>query len=346
MGFLAPDPQPDLQPLLDEPGDDRQVARRAPEIDAHGIELLDRDQRGRVVHRGRRTDKVAELHLQLADPALDRREHPAVAEIDLGGLEIGPGLVDLGLGRQDVDLVIGQRLLQAGAVRLDLGRALLDLGLGLVIIFLGSCLPRHQVAFPALLHPIELKLGLVEGDPGFGHLLGPGLLGLLERGLGLLEDRLRLRDLDLERLFFDDQQKLVFLDVRALGEMHLLEEPLHPRSDRHLVECPRRPVGKADDRHVHLAGPYHSDRRHRGLAWSGGRRARAVAAAQGRSHRRQGACRQQVEPAPWTVEVIHGRPCDKRRKSGEGAGSELDSSRQASHLRHEPGSAPSSGCTM
>ena len=93
--------------------------------------------------------------------------------------------------------------------------------------------------------------------------------------------RLGLCDLDPERLFLDHQQELAFLDVRALLEVPLLQKPLHPRPDGHLIQCPGGAVGMADDRHVHLAGPHHRDRRHRGLR--GAAAVRPVAAARGRA---------------------------------------------------------------
>ena len=86
MGLLAADLELHFEPFLHEHGDDRQITRCRPEIDAHGVKLLDRHQRGRIAGRGRRTDQVAELDLQLADPAVDRGEHPAIVEIDLGRL--------------------------------------------------------------------------------------------------------------------------------------------------------------------------------------------------------------------------------------------------------------------
>ena len=74
---------------------------------------------------GRRADEVAELDLGQADPAVDRRGHPAVAQVDLGVDDRGLRPVDVGLGGEDVRLVVGLGLLQAGLVGLDLRRVLL-----------------------------------------------------------------------------------------------------------------------------------------------------------------------------------------------------------------------------
>ena len=86
-------------------------------------------------------------------------------------------------------------------------------------------------------------------------------LGLLERRLGRRELCLGLLELDLVRLLLDHQQELALLDVRAIIEMLLLEEPLHAGPDRHIVEGPRRADRIDDDRHGHPPRFHHGDRR-------------------------------------------------------------------------------------
>src|SRR5436305_1184091 len=54
------------------------------DVDPHRVELAD-DRELREVGaaaRGRRADEVAELDLNQADPAVDRRRHPAVAQVE------------------------------------------------------------------------------------------------------------------------------------------------------------------------------------------------------------------------------------------------------------------------
>ena len=63
-----------------------------------------------------------------------------------------------------------------------------------------------------------------------------GVLGLLQGGLGLLERRLGIGELGLEGLLVDDEQELALLDVGALLEMDLLEEPADAGPDRDLLE--------------------------------------------------------------------------------------------------------------
>ena len=90
-------------------------------------------------------DQVADLDLELADPAVDRGVHPAITQVELGIIDGGLGPGDLGLGAGDVDLIVGLRLFEAGLIGFDLGRALLALGLGLVVIVLGGGLAGQQV---------------------------------------------------------------------------------------------------------------------------------------------------------------------------------------------------------
>ena len=88
------------------------------------------------------SDEVSQLYLELAGPAVDRGNHPAISQIDLGGFEVGFGLVDLGLGSEDVDVVIGHRLLQGGTGRLNRRCRLGDPRLGPIVVFLRAGLSR------------------------------------------------------------------------------------------------------------------------------------------------------------------------------------------------------------
>ena len=99
-------------------------------------------------------------------------------------------------------------------------------------------------------------------DLCLGDLPGLGVLRPLQRGLGLFELRLGLGELGLEGLLVDDEQELALLDVGALLEVDLLEEPAHPGADRDLLEGPRRPDRLRHDGDGHPAGL--DDGHHRG----------------------------------------------------------------------------------
>ena len=164
-------------------------------------------------------DQVAELDLQLADPPVDRGEHPAIAQIDLGIFDRGLGPGDFRLGVVDVDPVVGLGLFQAGLIGLDLGRALLALGFGLVVIVLRRGLARQQVSLAALLDLVETQLGLIECQLGLRDLRAFEAVAFLERRLGRRELCLGLLELHLVRLFLDHEQELTLLDVLAILEM-------------------------------------------------------------------------------------------------------------------------------
>jgi len=60
--------------------------------------------------------------LSQANPAVDRRGEPAIAQIDLGVDDLGLGPVDVCPGGKDGGVVVGLGLFQAGLVGVDLGR--------------------------------------------------------------------------------------------------------------------------------------------------------------------------------------------------------------------------------
>jgi hypothetical protein len=112
------------QPTLHQPRQQRQVACGREQIDPHRVELPDAHQVGVLL----RSDKVGGLDEHLADLAIDRRIHLAIAQVDLRVLDVGLGRIDLGLGREDVRFVIGPRLLHLLKVGLDLCATLLERG--------------------------------------------------------------------------------------------------------------------------------------------------------------------------------------------------------------------------
>ena len=169
------------------------------------------------------------------------RIHPAIAQVDLGAPDRGPGRVHLRLGGEDVRLVVGLRLLDAGAVGLDLRLALLAIRLGPVELLARAGLALHEVAGPRLLDPGQHQERLVERQLRLGDLAGLGLLGLLQGRLRLGQVRLGQLELDPERLLVDGQEELALLDVGALLEVPLLEEPLDPRPDVDRLDRLRRP---------------------------------------------------------------------------------------------------------
>ena len=119
-------------PVPEQGGGLRQVARRGPQVEPHGVELLDRDQLGLAGV----ADQVAQLDFQLADPSVDRGVHLAVPRLISASSTAAWALPTSALARVDVDLEVGRRLVKVGAVGVDLGRALQLLGLGFVIVFL------------------------------------------------------------------------------------------------------------------------------------------------------------------------------------------------------------------
>src|SRR5262249_23020876 len=213
-------------------------------------------------------DQVAELDLELPDPPVDRGEHPAVIQVDLSILHRGGGPGDVGLGGLDVDGVIGDGLSRAGPIGVDLGRALLALGFGLIEILLRRRLAREQVARPTLLDLVEAILGMCQLESRLGYFARLRGSRLLERGAIRAELGLRLVELDLKRLFFDDEQELILLDVPAIFKVLFLEETADTGADRDFLQCARRTDRADDDRQGHLARFRHDD----GWRWRGSRR--------------------------------------------------------------------------
>ena len=85
----------------------------------------------------------------------------------------------LGLGGEDVGLVVGLRLVEVGLVGLDLGLVLLAGRLGLVHLLVGAGAAGHQVALARLAEPGQLELRLVERELRLGHLPRPRLFAFL-----------------------------------------------------------------------------------------------------------------------------------------------------------------------
>ena len=255
----------DREPLGDQPRHPVEVAGGDLDVDAHRVELPDDRQLGVVgaAAPGRRADEVAQLDLGQADPAVDRRGHPAVAQVDLGVGDPGLRPGDVGLGGEDVRLVVGLGLLQAGLVGLDLRRVLLaDRLLALDVLDRGG-VPLQQRLLAPLLDLGEREHRLAERELCRRDLPRLGVLRLLQGGLGLLQRRLGLGELGLEGLLVDDEQELARLDVAALLEVDLLEEPAHPGADGDLLEGPRRPDRLGHDRDGHPPGLDDGDHRGR-----------------------------------------------------------------------------------
>ena len=129
----------------------REIPSGRAEVQSHRIELLDRDQLGRLAI----ADQVADLDLQLADAPIDGCHHPAIAQIEVGIVDAGLGSGEVGLGGLDIDPIIGLLLLQVGAIGLDLSRGLLELSLGLIVVVLRRRLARKQAAFAPFLDAVE-----------------------------------------------------------------------------------------------------------------------------------------------------------------------------------------------
>ena len=163
MRAIALDKHVDVDaPRLLECGRNGKIASGRQQIQPHRIKLLKVNK-----FRGPRVaDQVAQLDLQFADPPVDRREHLAVAQIDLRIFDGGfrPGDFRLGVG--DVDPVIGLRLGQAGLIGVDLGGALLALGFGLVEIVARRGIARQQVSLATLLDLVERQLCRIESQSG------------------------------------------------------------------------------------------------------------------------------------------------------------------------------------
>ena len=161
-GLLALEPGPedlDGEPLGDQPRHPVEVAGGDLDVDAHRVELPDDRQLGVIgaAAPGRGADEVAQLDLGQADPPVDRRGHPAIAQVDLGhrGRRLRPR--DVGLGGDDVRLEVGLGLLQAGLVGLDLRRVLLAKRLLALDVFDRGGVPLEQRLFPPLLDLGELE---------------------------------------------------------------------------------------------------------------------------------------------------------------------------------------------
>ena len=87
VASLAFDGQADADSRREQGGCLGQVTRRRPQVEPHRIELLDRDQLGQAGI----ADQVAHFDLQLADSSVDRSVHLAVAQVDLGIIQVGLG---------------------------------------------------------------------------------------------------------------------------------------------------------------------------------------------------------------------------------------------------------------
>jgi hypothetical protein len=123
-------------------------------------------------------------------------------------------------------VIIGGRLVEVRLVGVDLRLGLATGGLGLVESLASPGVAGEQVPGPLLLEPGQDQRRLVEFVLRRGDLFGLGLLGLLERGLGVVELGPGHVVSDLERLLIDHEEELVLLDRGLLVEVPFLEEPL------------------------------------------------------------------------------------------------------------------------
>ena len=249
----------------DQPRHPVEVAGGDLDVDPHRVELPHDRQLGVVgaAPRGRGADEVAQLDLGQANPAVDRREHPTVAQVDLGigDPSFRPG--DVRPGGDDVRLVVRLGLLQAGLIGLDLRRVLLAERLLALDILDRGGVPLQQRLLTPHLDLGEREHRLAERELCRRDLPRLGVARLLQGGLGLLQCRLGLGEFGLEGLLVDDEQELALLDVGALPEVDLLEEPAHPGADGDLLEGPRRPDRLGHDRDGHPPGLDDGDHRGR-----------------------------------------------------------------------------------
>ena len=220
---------------------------------AHRVELPDDRQLGVIVAaaRGRRADEVTQLDLGQADPAVDRRGHPAIAQVDLGIEDRRLRPLDVGLGGEDVRLVVGLGLLQARLVGLDLGRVLLAERLLALDVLDRGGVPLEQRLFAPLLDLGELERRL--GDRAWAVATSRALESRAFFRLASAASSLALASasLALKGSSSMTNRSWPALTSPPSVEVHLLEEPAHPGTDRDLLEGPRRPDRLGHDRDGH-----------------------------------------------------------------------------------------------
>ena len=200
--------------LLPEPGEVQHLALAEGEIDVDRVGALDRRQQGRPgLHQ------VADVHQAAADPAADRRDDLGVGDVQLGGGDGGPGILDARLGQGDRRLEIDLGLLQVGLPGLHHGLGRLVVRRLAIVLLAGLRAALHQAAPADLVELGDERVGLgdEQGRPGDLDSLGPP--GRLEVRLGLGQLRLGRLERRLERLLVDDEEQLSLLDGRAVLEV-------------------------------------------------------------------------------------------------------------------------------
>lgn len=133
------------------------------------IDRIDRDQRGQDRRRGACRDEIADRDLDPADPAIDRRPHLGVVEIEFGRLQRGLGGLDVG------------DCLAVGVV------ALVEIALGHDVVAdqLRAALDFARGEHDAGLGGLELRLGAIDlGGVGRRVDLEQDVAGLHQRALG------------------------------------------------------------------------------------------------------------------------------------------------------------------
>ncbi len=235
---------------------------------AHGRGDLDRINGG---HRGEQrwlapADEVALVHVEPPDDPAHRGGDGRVGDVQLGLGHGGATRFDGGLGLLDADPLVQLGVLEGGLRRRHAGDGHLFRRERVVQVHLW-----HRLRLGERLEPRDVELGLRERGLALLELrlralhldllLGPRQLGLRlgELRAGALEGRLVLGPLDLE-------QDLAFLDVRAFLEPDMLENPLDPGAKLHGLDGVglRHELGPDRDRlPYHLR---HDDRRGGGPA--------------------------------------------------------------------------------
>ena len=81
---------------------------------AYRIELFNCGELARLVADVWRSDEFAELNLQGADTAVDRRTHSAEAQVSLCGLDAGPGYFDSGACYIEIRVALGSGAIEPG----------------------------------------------------------------------------------------------------------------------------------------------------------------------------------------------------------------------------------------